>query len=124
MRATWSSVVETLAPRSPSMAFLPWKPSTGRAPATLCSISATSIRSAFAGAGARTRPCGRAALALAPPERVGAASRVADRTMRSTGLQAPRIGVAALNPHGGESGLFGDEEIRIIRPAVEGVGAP
>ncbi len=31
----------------------------------------------------------------------------------------PRVGVAALNPHGGEEGLFGDEEARIIRPAVE-----
>jgi 4-hydroxythreonine-4-phosphate dehydrogenase len=31
----------------------------------------------------------------------------------------PRIGVCALNPHGGEGGLFGDEEQTIIRPAVE-----
>jgi len=31
----------------------------------------------------------------------------------------PRLGVAALNPHAGEEGLFGDEEARIIRPAVE-----
>ena len=31
----------------------------------------------------------------------------------------PRIGVCALNPHGGEGGLFGDEELSIIRPAVE-----
>ena len=31
----------------------------------------------------------------------------------------PRIGVCALNPHGGEGGLFGDEERTIIRPAVE-----
>lgn len=31
----------------------------------------------------------------------------------------PRIGVCSLNPHAGEDGLFGDEEIRIIRPAVE-----
>jgi 4-hydroxy-L-threonine phosphate dehydrogenase PdxA len=31
----------------------------------------------------------------------------------------PRIGVCALNPHAGEGGLFGDEEQRIIRPAVE-----
>src|SRR3990172_4523864 len=30
---------------------------------------------------------------------------------------------AALNPHGGESGLFGDEEIRIIKPTVEQVHA-
>jgi len=32
---------------------------------------------------------------------------------------APRIGVCSLNPHAGEEGLFGDEEIRIIRPAIE-----
>jgi len=31
----------------------------------------------------------------------------------------PRIGVCSLNPHGGEGGLFGDEERTIIRPAVE-----
>lgn len=31
----------------------------------------------------------------------------------------PRIGICSLNPHGGEGGLFGDEEITIIRPAVE-----
>jgi 4-hydroxythreonine-4-phosphate dehydrogenase len=31
----------------------------------------------------------------------------------------PRIGVCALNPHAGEEGLFGDEETKIIRPAVE-----
>lgn len=31
----------------------------------------------------------------------------------------PRIGICSLNPHGGEGGLFGDEEQRIIRPAVE-----
>src|SRR5207344_1565996 len=30
----------------------------------------------------------------------------------------PRIGVAALNPHGNDGGLFGDEEERIIAPAV------
>jgi len=38
-----------------------------------------------------------------------------------TPLQSPRprIGVCALNPHGGEGGLFGNEEISIIRPAVE-----
>jgi 4-phospho-D-threonate 3-dehydrogenase / 4-phospho-D-erythronate 3-dehydrogenase len=31
----------------------------------------------------------------------------------------PRIGICALNPHGGEGGLFGDEEQNIIRPAVD-----
>lgn len=32
--------------------------------------------------------------------------------------QKPRIAVAALNPHGGEQGMFGDEERRIIEPAI------
>jgi 4-phospho-D-threonate 3-dehydrogenase / 4-phospho-D-erythronate 3-dehydrogenase len=35
------------------------------------------------------------------------------------GVVAPRIGVCALNPHAGEEGLFGDEEERIIRPAID-----
>jgi 4-hydroxythreonine-4-phosphate dehydrogenase len=39
--------------------------------------------------------------------------------MQRLGLARPRVGVAALNPHAGEQGLFGDEEIRIIAPAVE-----
>jgi len=34
------------------------------------------------------------------------------------GIARPRIAVAALNPHGGEEGIFGDEEIKIIEPAV------
>jgi 4-phospho-D-threonate 3-dehydrogenase / 4-phospho-D-erythronate 3-dehydrogenase len=34
-------------------------------------------------------------------------------------LQHPRIGVAGLNPHAGEHGLFGDEESRLIRPAIQ-----
>ena len=37
---------------------------------------------------------------------------------RDFALEAPRIAVAGLNPHGGEEGLFGDEEQRFIRPAV------
>lgn len=35
------------------------------------------------------------------------------------GIQAPRIGVAALNPHAGENGLFGREDIDITAPALE-----
>ncbi|MGH7793675.1 MAG: 4-hydroxythreonine-4-phosphate dehydrogenase PdxA [Candidatus Binatia bacterium] len=34
------------------------------------------------------------------------------------GIAQPRIAVAALNPHGGEEGIFGDEEIKVIKPAV------
>ncbi|MTH48809.1 4-hydroxythreonine-4-phosphate dehydrogenase PdxA [Intestinirhabdus alba] len=40
-------------------------------------------------------------------------------TLRQAGFAAPRIAVQALNPHGGENGLFGDEELTLIRPAME-----
>ena len=49
--------------------------------------------------------------------------RIADRAARSFGLGAPRIAVAGLNPHAGEGGLFGDEELRIIGPAIEAARA-
>jgi 4-hydroxythreonine-4-phosphate dehydrogenase len=39
--------------------------------------------------------------------------------MRRAGIENPQIGVAAINPHGGEKGLFGPEEETIIRPTVE-----
>ena len=52
-------------------------------------------------------------------ENICNALRLADATMRRAGIARPRIAVAALNPHAGEGGLFGTEEIDIIRPAVE-----
>ncbi|MEX2173527.1 MAG: 4-hydroxythreonine-4-phosphate dehydrogenase PdxA [Pirellulaceae bacterium] len=54
------------------------------------------------------------------PERIVASARLADAVTRAmlNGERPPRIGVAALNPHGGEQGLFGDEETRTIAPAV------
>lgn len=45
--------------------------------------------------------------------------RFADEACRSLGLETPRIAVAGLNPHAGENGLFGREEIAIIAPAVQ-----
>jgi 4-hydroxythreonine-4-phosphate dehydrogenase (EC 1.1.1.262) len=44
--------------------------------------------------------------------------RIAHQAARGWGLEQPRIAVAGLNPHAGESGLFGDEEERIIAPAI------
>jgi 4-hydroxythreonine-4-phosphate dehydrogenase len=38
---------------------------------------------------------------------------------RDFGIKRPRVAVAALNPHGGEEGRFGREEIEVIRPAVD-----
>ncbi|NJN64931.1 MAG: hypothetical protein HC882_08665, partial [Acidobacteria bacterium] len=44
-----------------------------------------------------------------------------DDYWRRVGGRAPRIGVAALNPHGGEGSRLGTEEVREIRPAIEKV---
>ena len=51
-------------------------------------------------------------------ERVTEVIDLAYRGCRALGIAAPRIAVAGLNPHAGESGLFGDQEAREIMPAV------
>ena len=52
-------------------------------------------------------------------ERIERALRLTDGCMRAAGFERPRIGVAGLNPHAGDGGNFGREEIDIIAPAVE-----
>jgi len=52
-------------------------------------------------------------------ERVLKTIRLAHETLRDLGFEKPRIAVAGLNPHRGEGGLFGREEIEQIAPAVE-----
>ncbi len=47
--------------------------------------------------------------------------RLLHRALRDAGVVAPRLGVAGLNPHAGEHGLFGDEEARVVEPAVAGL---
>lgn len=47
----------------------------------------------------------------------------AHRALQLYGVDSPRLAVAALNPHGGENGAFGDEEIEVLRPAVEQINA-
>ncbi len=50
---------------------------------------------------------------------IGTTLDLAHRSLRDFfGIQHPRIAVAALNPHGGEEGIFGDEEEKTIVPAV------
>ena len=44
---------------------------------------------------------------------------LAHQTLSMAGYANPRIVVAAYNPHAGDGGLMGDEEIRVIRPAVK-----
>ena len=52
-------------------------------------------------------------------ERVLRVIQLADEACRLLGLEAPRVAVAGLNPHSGEGGLFGREEIDEIIPAIE-----
>jgi 4-hydroxythreonine-4-phosphate dehydrogenase len=44
--------------------------------------------------------------------------RITDAALRQAGIAAPRIAVAGVNPHAGEAGAFGREEIDIVEPAV------
>ena len=52
-------------------------------------------------------------------DRVLEVIRMADAGCRALGIEKPRIAVAGLNPHCGENGLFGSEEIREIQPAID-----
>jgi 4-hydroxythreonine-4-phosphate dehydrogenase len=60
------------------------------------------------------------ACALVTKERILARLRLTYDAFQQWGIALPRIGVAALNPHAGEGGLFGLEEIEHIIPAVKG----
>jgi 4-hydroxythreonine-4-phosphate dehydrogenase len=59
------------------------------------------------------------ALKLITAERVARTVSEVAVTLRKLGVQKPRIAVSGLNPHAGEGGLFGDEESRILQPALE-----
>ena len=51
-------------------------------------------------------------------DRIVAAARLIHDSLRANGVAAPRVAVAAFNPHGGEGGTCGREEIDVIAPAV------
>ena len=55
--------------------------------------------------------------------RVETVIAMADAFLRRVGYTQPRIAVAGVNPHAGENGLFGDEEINIVGPAVKAMQA-
>jgi 4-hydroxythreonine-4-phosphate dehydrogenase len=57
--------------------------------------------------------------AMITKQRVFEAAELIHRTLRRAGVEQPRIAVAAFNPHGGEGGLFGREEIDEIGPGVQ-----
>jgi 4-hydroxythreonine-4-phosphate dehydrogenase len=67
---------------------------------------------------------GHIALAKVPRsltrENIQITLELAERSLKQHfAIRRPRIAVAALNPHGGEQGIFGEEEIEIIAPAVK-----
>ncbi|GIO21534.1 4-hydroxythreonine-4-phosphate dehydrogenase PdxA [Oceanobacillus sp. J11TS1] len=60
------------------------------------------------------------AIKMIQPERVWKVIKLADKTLKDSGIKQPKIGVCGINPHAGENGLFGygEEEEKII-PAVQ-----
>ncbi|MBE5204173.1 D-threonate 4-phosphate dehydrogenase [Pectobacterium quasiaquaticum] len=56
-------------------------------------------------------------------DRVETVIDMADIFLKRVGFTHPRIAVAGVNPHAGENGLFGDEEIKIVSPSVEAMKA-
>ncbi len=61
----------------------------------------------------------RQAIERLSTEAVLSTARIAHAAAARWGQPQPRIAVAGLNPHAGEGGLFGDEEVRLIAPAVQ-----
>lgn len=52
------------------------------------------------------------------PAAIAGRATLLDGLLRAMGVPKPRLGLTALNPHGGEHGLFGDEEGRLLEPAA------
>ncbi|HEY51766.1 MAG TPA: 4-hydroxythreonine-4-phosphate dehydrogenase PdxA [Dehalococcoidia bacterium] len=61
----------------------------------------------------------REAIERARPPRILTVLKLTDEAVKQMGIAEPKIAVAGLNPHSGEGGLFGDEEIKYITPAIE-----
>jgi 4-phospho-D-threonate 3-dehydrogenase / 4-phospho-D-erythronate 3-dehydrogenase len=57
------------------------------------------------------------------PERLRRVATLTENALRKLGVAAPRIAVAALNPHAGEGGLFGREDIDVTEPTVAALRA-
>lgn len=65
----------------------------------------------------------RQALSEITRENVVRTIHATDATLRQLGVGAPKIAVSGVNPHAGEGGLFGREEIEIIKPAIDAAAA-
>jgi 4-hydroxythreonine-4-phosphate dehydrogenase len=65
----------------------------------------------------------REAIALITRENVARTIRATDAALKRLGIANAKIAVSGLNPHAGEGGLFGSEEIEIIKPAMDQVSS-
>ena len=65
----------------------------------------------------------REAIASISTDSIGWHLDLFHETLRSIGIEHPHIAMAGLNPHAGEGGLFGNEESRILQPAIEAARA-
>ena len=61
----------------------------------------------------------RQACDLVKKERIVEVTELINDACKNFGIAKPKIAVAGLNPHSGDGGLFGDEEIKDIIPAIE-----
>jgi 4-hydroxythreonine-4-phosphate dehydrogenase len=61
----------------------------------------------------------RKALDMIDQERVLHTIHMAEGAMRQLGIENPKVAVAGVNPHAGENGLFGGEEIDVLKPTIE-----
>ena len=59
------------------------------------------------------------AIERARPPRILTVLKLTNEAVQQLGVAEPKIAVAGLNPHSGDGGLFGDEEIKYITPAIE-----
>lgn len=92
--------------------------------AALCGVPEDDVRMLLAGERLRiihvsTHLALREALARVTTARVLRTIELGAEAVARLGFEQPRIAVAGLNPHAGESGLFGEEDAREIAPAVE-----
>ena len=65
----------------------------------------------------------RAALDLIDLPRIVRTLEAADTGLKRIGITAPRIAVSGINPHAGEGGLFGSEEVEFVSPAIDSARA-
>ena len=61
----------------------------------------------------------RAALDMIDRERIVRTLKAADAALKRIGIENPRIAVSGIDPHAGEGGLFGSDDIEIVAPAIE-----